>query len=153
MNLPLEIRPAQREDVAAIAEMFASDTIGGHGDSADPADLPVYLAAYERIKASPNDTLYVAEVDGVIAGTFQTSLTTTMTGRGSVLMTIEAVHTRQALRGRGIGEAMIRYAIALARENGVAKIQLASNKKRLRAHGFYERLGFERSHYGFKMKL
>jgi GNAT superfamily N-acetyltransferase len=153
MNRSLVIRRASREDVHAIAAMFASDTIGGHGDSADPADLPLYLDAYDRIDASPMITLYVAELDGAVVGTFQTLIAPTMTGRGSLLMTIEAVHTREELRGNGIGEAMIRRAIAMARESGVAKIQLSSNAKRSDAHRFYERLGFVRSHYGFKMKL
>jgi GNAT superfamily N-acetyltransferase len=147
-----EIRAAGRGDVAAIARMFASDTLGGHGDSADPADLPLYMVAFERIEASPNDALYVAELNGEIVGTFQVTFTTTMTGRGSLLMRLEAVHTREDLRGRGIGEAMVRHAIKLARDGGASKMVLSSNKKRARAHSFYERLGFERSHEGFRMK-
>lgn len=147
------IRRARLEDVPAIARMFATDELGGHGDSADPADLPLYIAAFRRIESSPNDELCVAELDGQVVGTFQTTVTTTMTGRGSVLMTIEAVHTDGRFRGRGIGEAMMRHAMAAAREKGAAKIQLSSNKKRSGAHRFYERLGFVRSHEGFKLKL
>jgi len=149
----LEIRAAGHGDVAEIARMFASDTLGGHGDSADPADLPEYMAAFARIEASPNDALYVAELDGEIVGTFQVTFTTTMTGRGSILMRLEAVHTREQFRGRGIGEAMVRYAIMVARDGGASKMVLSSNKKRSRAHSFYERLGFDRSHEGFRMKL
>ena len=62
------IRPATRADVPAIVALFADDALGGHGDTTDPAVLPDYLAAFERIAASPCDTLYVAEVDGVVAG-------------------------------------------------------------------------------------
>jgi GNAT superfamily N-acetyltransferase len=153
LSLNAVIRRADRRDVAEIAKMFASDTLGGHGDSDDPADLPLYVAAFERIEKSPSDCLYVAEVDGAIVGTFQTTFTTTMTGRGSLLMTIEAVHTRESMRGKGIGELMIRHAIGMARDGGAAKIILSSNKKRERAHHFYERLGFARSHEGFRMKL
>jgi hypothetical protein len=32
-------------------------------------------------------------------------------------------------------------------------LELSSNKTRKDAHRFYERLGFARSHEGFKMKL
>ena len=149
----IAIREARREDVAAIAAMFASDALGGHGDSADPSDLPVYLAAFDRICESPNDRLHVAELDGMIAGTFQTTQVTMLTGKGSSVLIIEAVHVRHDLRGQGIGAAMIRHAIDAGRALGVRLVQLSSNKARLDAHRFYTRLGFVQSHSGFKMKL
>lgn len=80
MSTNIRIRQAEPEDVAAIAVMFAQDALGGHGDSADPADLPLYLEAFDRIAASPNDTLYVAVMEGEVVGTFQTTLITSLTG-------------------------------------------------------------------------
>jgi GNAT superfamily N-acetyltransferase len=149
----LTIRPARREDVMLIAEMFASDPLGGHGDTADPAFRADYESAFDRIAESPNDMLYVAEWDGAIAGTFQVVFLTSLTARGSTNMLIEAVHTRQDLRGEGIGHAMIRFCIDLAEARGVRLVQLTSNAKRLDAHRFYTRLGFEPSHVGFKLRL
>ncbi|HHZ08231.1 MAG TPA: GNAT family N-acetyltransferase [Rhizobiales bacterium] len=149
----LVIRPARRDDVAALAALFAADSLGGHGDSADPAALPDYLAAFDRISASANDRLYVAEIRGAIVGTFQTTLITSMSGRGSTNMNVEAVQTRGDMRGRGIGAAMMRFAIERAREAGARQVQLTSNNSRIAAHRFYERLGFARSHAGFKLKL
>ena len=149
----IHIRLAERADVAAIAALFASDTLGGHGDSADSSDLPAYLAAFDRIRESPNDRLYVAECDGELAGTFQTTLVTMLTGKGSSVLIIEAVHVRHDLRGQGIGETMIRHAIETGRQAGVRLVQLSSNKVRTDAHRFYKRLGFTQSHAGFKMKL
>lgn len=151
--IPVTIRHARETDVPAIAAMFAGDTEGGHGDTADPAALPAYLAAFRRIESSPNDQLYVAEIAGLVVGTFQTTLVTSMTARGSSNMIIEAVHTRRDMRGRGIGEAMIRHAIAEARAREVRLVQLTSNRVREGAHRFYERLGFRPTHLGFKMKL
>lgn len=153
MAASVEIRPAEREDVAAIAAMFAQDTLGGHGDSADPADLPDYLAAFDTITASPNDSLFVAVRNGEVVGTFQTTLITSMTGRGASSLTIEAVHTRSDMRGYGIGQAMITHAIEQGRAKGARLVQLMSNASRLDAHRFYTRLGFAQSHLGFKMKL
>lgn len=149
----VDIRLARRDDVPALVALFAADDLGGHGDTIDPAALPDYLSAFDRIAASPNDRLFVAEVDGMVAGTFQVSFMTALTGRGSVNMTIEAVQTRADMRGRGIGAAMIRFAVELARHNDVRLIQLMSNATRTDAHRFYERLGFAKSHAGFKMKL
>ncbi|MBC7281532.1 GNAT family N-acetyltransferase [Hoeflea sp.] len=153
MTETMEIRAARRDDVAAIAALFAQDTLGGHGDSADPADLPLYLAAFDRIAQSPNDALYVAVLGGEVVGTFQTTLITSLTGKGSSSLTIEAVHTRSDMRGRGIGQAMINHAIAEARGKGARLVQLMSNAARLDAHRFYRNLGFTQSHAGFKMKL
>lgn len=88
-----------------------------------------------------------------MVGTFQTTLITSMTARGASNLNIEAVQTRADLRGRGIGEAMIRFAIERGREAGARLVQLTSNNKREAAHRFYSRLGFAQSHAGFKMKL
>ncbi len=147
------IRKAEHGDVPAIVAMFASDSLGGHGDTTDPVALPAYMAAFRRIEQSPNETLYVAMKDGEVVGTFQTLITTTLTGRGGSSMIIEAVHTRADCRGRGIGEVMIRFCLDEARRQSLRKVQLTSNAKRTDAHRFYGRLGFEASHLGFKLTL
>lgn len=148
-----KIREARREDIPAIVALFAADALGGHGDTTDPATLPQYEAAFARIAGSPADTIYVAELGGEVVGTFQTTLITTMSGRGSSALTIEAVQTRADMRGRGIGEAMMRFAIERARHAGARLVQLSSNAARVDAHRFYRRLGFVQSHVAFKMKL
>ena len=147
------IREARAADLPAIIAMFTSDSLGGHGDSTDAADFPRYQAAFEWVSASPNDTLYVAEIDGDVVGTFQATFITTLTGRGSSSLTVEAVHTRHDRRGAGIGRAMIRHAIEEGRRRGVRLVQLTSNAARTDAHRFYEGLGFSQSHLGFKLKL
>jgi predicted N-acetyltransferase YhbS len=147
------VRPAERRDIAAIVALFADDAVGGHGDTTDESARPRYEAAFERIALSPNDMLYVAELDGEVVGTFQTTLVTTMSGQGSSSLTVAAVQTRADLRGRRIGEQMMRFAVEEARAKGARLVQLMSNGRRTDAHRFYERLGFARSHAGFKMKL
>ena len=146
------IREALRDDVPAIVAMFAADAVGGHGDTTDPAALADYLAAFDRIAASPADRLFVAVLGGEVVGTFQTTLTPTIVGRGRLVMTIEGVQTRADRRGSGIGAAMMRHALALARAAGAGSVQLSSNARRTEAHRFYERLGFAKSHVAFKMK-
>ncbi|BCH59923.1 acetyltransferase [Agrobacterium vitis] len=151
--LPLIIRPAQENDIVAIVALFAADDLGGHGDTTDPDALPDYLAAFRRIAESSNEVLYVAERDGAVVGTFQTMVTTTLTGRGSSSMIVEAVQTRADCRGQGIGAQMIEFCLERARAEGLRLVQLSSNAVRLDAHRFYERLGFSKSHFGFKFKL
>jgi GNAT superfamily N-acetyltransferase len=149
----LNIRIAREDDVAALVAIYAADAVGGHGDTVDESAHGEYLAAFHAIETSPNETLYVAERDGEIVGTFQTAILTKLIGRGAVSMVIEAVQTREDMRGRGIGGIMIRYCIADAQKRGLKAVQLTSNMARIDAHRFYERLGFEKGHFGFRMKL
>lgn len=147
------IRRARGEDLPALVAIFAADALGGHGDTTDTEAFQDYIRAYAVIEASPDQTLYVAERGGEVVGTFQTMVTTSLTGRGSSSMIIEAVQTRADMRGQGIGAAMIEFAIAEAKGRGVRLVQLTSNAQRKDAHRFYERLGFKPSHLGFKIAL
>ena len=56
-------------------------------------------------------------------------------------------------RGESLGERMFRWASDRAREKGCRIVQLTSNKARDRALAFYEKLGYEPSHVGFKLYL
>ena len=149
----LLIREAREDDLPAILVLLAADVVGGHADTTEPDALPDYARAFRQIVESPADTLYVAEVNGDVVGTFQTTLITTLLGRGARFMKIEAVHVRPGTRGKGVGRAMMRFAIEQAKQAGARSVQLTSNKARHAAHLFYERLGFEESHFGFKLKF
>jgi GNAT superfamily N-acetyltransferase len=149
----LIIREARAEDLPALIALFAADAVGGHGDTTDPAAFSNYRRAFDIIAASPDQTLYVAELGGEAVGTFQTMITTSLNGRGSSAMIIEAVQTRADVRGQGIGAKMITFCVEDARRRGMRLVQLTSNAARKDAHRFYERLGFKPSHLGFKMAL
>jgi GNAT superfamily N-acetyltransferase len=149
----LVIRRARETDLPALISLFAEDGLGGHGDTTDPSAFDDYLRAFHMIDASGNEQLFVAEAQGEVVGTFQILFNRTLTGRGSLSMIIEAVQTRSDMRGQGIGARMITHAIEEARRRDCRLVQLTSNAARLDAHRFYERLGFSKSHVGFKMKL
>ena len=147
------IRQARRDDLPALVAMFAADALGGHGDTTDPEAFQDYVRAFAVIEASPYQILYVADRSGEVVGTFQTMVTTSLNGRGSSSMIIEAVQTRADMRGQGIGAAMIEFAIAEAKSRGIRLVWLTSNAQRKDAHRFYERLGLKPSHLGFTMVL
>lgn len=153
MTSPAEpvFRRAERADLPALVALFAADALGGHGDTVHPDAFPRYERAFERIEASANDILLVGILGGEVVATAQVTFTTSLPSRGRTNMTIEAVQTRDDLRGQGIGAKLIQHCIALGRARGVGLIQLMSNAKRVDAHRFYERLGFKKSHAGFKM--
>ncbi len=153
MQKDVLIRQALESDLPALIAIFASDAVGGHGDTTDAEAYEDYLKAFTAIDLSPNERLFVAERGGEIVGTFQIMFNRTLTGRGGLSMVIEAVQTRADTRGQGIGAMMIDYAVSEARRRGCRLVQLTSNMARQDAHRFYERLGFAKSHFGFKMKL
>ncbi|RSN16486.1 GNAT family N-acetyltransferase [Streptomyces sp. WAC 05977] len=145
------IREARREDVAAIVGMLADDQIGSTRDSAE--DLAPYLAAFEQIDADPAHLLIVADDDGEAVGTLQLSIIPGLARKGALRGQIEAVRVRASHRGSGLGGELMRWAIDESRRRGCALVQLTSDVKREDAHRFYERLGFEATHTGFKLKF
>lgn len=57
---------------------------------------------------------------------------------------IEDAVVDEAMRGRGIGEALVRHALNIAREAGADGVALTSNPKREAANRLYQRVGFKR---------
>jgi len=147
------VEPATRADLEAIVAILASDAMFGARDSADPAYLPEYERAFEAMLATPNLTLYVARKGGVVLGTFQLVFFRALLRHGSLLAIAEAVHVHPDARGSGVGSVMMEFAVEEAKRRGAGSLQLVSNKKRLDAHRFYERMGFEKRLEGFKIDL
>ena len=87
------------------------------------------------------------------SATFQLTFTRTLTNRGRLRASLESVQVREDQRSRGIGATMVAFAEKEARLRGAGLVQLTSNKKRTDAHRFYERLGYVKSHEGFKKLL
>lgn len=153
MTEKLIIRRARETDLPALIALFAADDVGGHGDTTNESAYEDYLRAFNVIDASQSEQLFVADIEGEVVGTFEIMFSRTLTGRGSLSMVVEAVQTRSDMRGKGIGARMIEYAVEEARRRDCRTVQLTSNMARTDAHRFYERLGFAKSHFGFKMKL
>jgi len=150
------IRAARREDVARIAALImhgAANQTRTPAEIAEEAAHPAYLDAFDEVAASAHDALFVAECDGEVVGTLQITLIPGLIHRGRRRAKLESVHVDPAMRGRGVGAAMVAHAVAFARSHGAGLVELTSNKSREAAHRFYRRLGFEQSHEGFKREL
>ncbi|QKW28396.1 GNAT family N-acetyltransferase [Streptomyces seoulensis] len=147
----LEIRAAVADDIPSIVGMLADDPLGARRES--PDDLTPYLSALDRLRADPNQRLVVAVREGRVIGTLQLSIIPGLSRRGAVRSIIEAVRIHADERGNGLGTRLIEWAIEESRRAGCQLVQLTSDKSRTDAHRFYERLGFEASHVGFKLTL
>ena len=145
------MRKARREDIPAIVGMLADDHLGTRRES--PDDLTPYETAFAIIDADPHQYLAICEVDGRVAGTMQLTILPGLSHKGMTRLLIEGVRVHRDARSGGIGSRMVTWAIAHAREQGCGVVQLTTDKSRSDAHRFYERLGFEATHLGFKMKL
>ena len=146
-------REATAADLPAIVALLDDDDLSrGREDASLPLD-PRYLAAFEAISADPNQLQIVADLDGRVVGTMQLSFLAGIAFRGSWRGQIEAVRIARDLRGQGLGRQMIEWAVERCRERGCRMAQLTSKLDRIDAHRFYERMGWHKSHAGFKLQL
>jgi GNAT superfamily N-acetyltransferase len=149
----LTYRKAVEADLPFIVKLLSDDAVRATDDRPDEPFHPRYVAALRELEADPNQLMMVAQLDGETVGTVQLTFIPGLAGLGTRRCLVEAVHIAPAHRNQGLGTEMIRWAIAQARERGCGVVQLTSNKKRLDAHRFYEKLGFLKSHEGFKYYL
>jgi len=147
----LEIRHAEAEDVPAIVATLADDPLGAQRES--PDDLTPYLTALERLSGDPNQHLVAAVREGRVVGTLQLTVIPGLSRKGATRSIIEGVRIHADERASGLGTQLIEWAVDESRRQNCQLVQLTSDVTRTDAHRFYERLGFEASHVGFKLPL
>ena len=86
-------------------------------------------------------------------GTLQLTVLPGLSRKGASRAQVEAVRVRGGERGSGLGTELLEWAEREARRRGCVLLQLTSDTKREGAHHFYEHLGYEASHVGFKKQL
>lgn len=151
----IAFREAMAADLPAILRLLADDPLGKFREHAmESGEAPAHSrAAFEAIAADPRNQLLVLEVDGAVQGCLQLTFIPGLTYGGRERAQIEGVRVSNALRGQGLGKAMIAHAAGLARERGCALVQLTTDKRRPEALSFYLSLGFKPSHEGLKLIL
>lgn len=147
----LLFREARHSDLRKLVEMLSDDMLGATRDGFE--HMPAYEAAFRDIQAQQGNTIIIAELDGEIVGMLQLTLIPGLSRAGMLRGQIESVRVSTTHRGQGIGKALFEHAIHRARTAGCGLVQLTSDKQRLNAHNFYDQLGFEASHEGYKLGL
>lgn len=86
-------------------------------------------------------TIFVAIIDGEIRGALTLVTFPIPTG---IRAWIEDVVVDVATRGQGVGSALTRRALDVARDRGARTVDLTSRPSREEANSMYEKLGFRR---------
>lgn len=143
-------RRAVKGDVPALVQLLTEDHLGA---TREGAPLARYEAAFDEIAAQPMHELIVAEEAGEVIACAQLTLLAGLSRQGAKRALVEAVRVKAGRRSQGIGRALMAECEARARAAGAVMVQLTSDKSRKDAHRFYESLGYEPSHIGFKKPL
>ena len=129
----------------AILKLYADEDIdNGNILSIDKAET-----IFNKMQSYPNYKIYIAKYNGKIVGTFSLSIMDNIAHRGKSSGLVEDVVVDKNMRSKGIGKKMMEHVLAICKENHFYKMSLSSNLKRTKAHGFYERLGFEKHGLSF----
>ncbi len=153
IGMNLEYRKARESDVPALVNLLVDDALGATREDASTPLNSRYTDAFHHIEKDPNNELTVVENDGELIGMLQLTFIPYLTHTGSWRCLIEGVRIHKRYRGQGLGTEFINWAINRAKQRKCGIVQLTSDKQRPDALRFYQSLGFEASHEGFKLKL
>ena len=147
----LVVRAAVEADLDAILGLHAEDSMHYFDETDGVSDRQ--RLAFAEISADAHQDLLVGEIDRQVVCTAQVTWMRMLSADGGLYCQVEAVRTSAARRGEGLGAQLMTWIEDDARARGAARIQLTTNRERIRAHDFYARLGYEPSHIGMKKYL
>jgi ribosomal protein S18 acetylase RimI-like enzyme len=101
---------------------------------------PLDAETLQALVAWPGNRLLIARVEGAIVGALTLVMFPIPTGWRAW---IEDVVVDESARGQGVGAALTREAVRLARADGARTVDLTSRPSREAANRLYERLGFQ----------
>jgi GNAT superfamily N-acetyltransferase len=126
------LRDAAPADFAAVRRL-----LGQLGYAPDEAE---FRRRFDSVLAAGGHRLTIAEEEGVVAGVLHVFERPAL-DKGCEAV-VQALVVDDAMRSRGVGEALMRGAEAWAAGRGLAATSLYTRIDRGRARGFYERLGY-----------
>jgi GNAT superfamily N-acetyltransferase len=113
------------------------DTLNALFNEAIPADSRVLLCA---------------RLDGPVVGFGSMTLKTHL-WHGGLIAWVDELVVDAEYRGHGIGKRLLDRLVTIAREKGCRAMELDSAFHRIEAHGFYEKLGFEKRAFLFSRNI
>ncbi len=147
----VRLRRARASDLAALSELYEELHLGAYR-IARPSPSRM-RRAFQTLARSRDHYILVAEREGQVVGTVHLLIFRHLGHGLHPAAIVENVVVRGAYRSQGVGEAMLAEAARIARLRRCYKMALTTNVARKRAHRFYERLGWRRTHYGYSFDL
>lgn len=144
-NMSMQIRIAEEKDVEAIlnlqTQIYRSENIAPNAQE----------VLKDQLQDDSCDVL-VAEDNGEIIATAAIYYIQ-VASRGKPYALLEGLVVDQEKRGKGAGTELFKKCIEVAHEKGCYKMLFTSGFDREDAHKFYEKLGFKKWGYEFRMDL
>lgn len=142
MPTPLQVRRAAPEDYVAVAELTAVTYLAEGWADEDYAEQLRDVAA-----RNSGAQVLVAAVSGVVVGAVTVATRggpfAELAGDGEAV--VRHLVTSPAARGRGVGDALVRACLDLARADDCRVVRLSTHSQMHTAHRLYGRLGFVRT--------
>ena len=146
------LRPATSADAPALSALGRDSFVAKFGHLYRPEDLAAFLAeshaqdVVERHLADPAMRVMLAEAEGTLLGYCRIVLDCGWPehARGARAIELRHLYTAPAATGRGIGAALLGWALAEAKREGADEMQLSVWSGNDGAQRFYRRYGFEK---------
>lgn len=134
--MTITLRPAEATDALVLADLLRQM---GYPNTEGFIDRRV-----RELDAHPDALVQVAEAQGVVLGFIALHFLPQIATAGDFCRVNYLCVTERA-RGLGIGATLLRFAEARARSRGCDRIELHSGERRVDAHRFYRREGYQES--------
>jgi len=138
-----EIRVARPGDALALSGLLAE--LG----FPTPSDV---VAARLADLGARNELVLVAEREGATLGLLTVHVTPVL-HRPTPVGRLTMLVVTQRARGQGVGRALVAAAEQRLAQRGCVLVEVTSHRRLKRAHGFYERLGYEATSVRFGKTL
>ena len=141
----LKIKSANEQD--------SSQLTGLAGQLGYPSSAAQVATRLARILSHPDQAVFVAEVEGRIAGWVHVYACPTV--ESELYAEIGGLVVDENQRGQGVGKALMAQAETWSRSLGIHEVRLRSNIIRKEAHQFYEAIGYGKikSQFTFRKAL
>jgi ribosomal protein S18 acetylase RimI-like enzyme len=141
-------RDAKLDDAPVLKALFAESFVETFGHLYRPSDLEEFLEGNSHAKwhanlSDPHVAIHVAEVDGELAGFVELAPKKLPYETDAPAIELRRLYLRSNAHGRGIADALMKWALAEAAARGARELLLSVYVDNHRARRFYERYGFE----------
>src|SRR5688572_27050278 len=145
MSLRINLRKAEGKDIESVYGLICQ-LVGSEPDKKG------FKKTFEKNLSDRNIRYWVIEdKDGVIG--FVSLHIQDLLHHERGVAEIQELCVDQKFTGKGLGKLLLDQAISEAEREHCEIIELSASNKRVDAHRFYDREGWERSHFKFTKKL